>query len=87
MKVEIITRHAIINYGSLLQALATQNVVECLGHEAEVIDYIRYDEHYKNREKFSINLFTKSTQEKKIIDLIKQSLIHTQYSQTFSCSV
>lgn len=54
MKVEIITRHAIINYGSLLQALATQNVVESLGHEAEVIDYIRYDEHYKNREKFSI---------------------------------
>ena len=54
MKVEIITRHAIINYGSLLQALATQNVIENLGHEAEIIDYIRYDEHYKNREKFSI---------------------------------
>ncbi len=54
MKVDIITRHAIINYGSLLQALATQDVIESMGHEAEIIDYIRPDEHYSNREKYSI---------------------------------
>lgn len=48
MKVEIITRHAISNYGSLLQSLALQNTIESLGHQAEIIDYIRDDEDYHN---------------------------------------
>lgn len=51
MKVEIITRHAITNYGSLLQAYATQSVVEELGYECEIIDYVRDDESYRNHEK------------------------------------
>ncbi len=51
MKVANITRHAMTNYGSLLQAIATQNVVRSFGHEIETIDYIRDDEHYKNHEK------------------------------------
>lgn len=51
MKVAIITRHAITNYGSLLQALATQTVLENMGHTCEVIDYIRDDEHYSQQEK------------------------------------
>lgn len=51
MKIAVITRHAIINYGSLLQALATQKIVESLGHECEIIDYIREQEHYRNIEK------------------------------------
>ena len=41
MKVVVITRHAISNYGSLLQAMATQQVIESLGHSCEIIDYIR----------------------------------------------
>jgi hypothetical protein len=40
MKVAIITLHRVFNYGSVLQAYATQKVIESLGHEAEVIDYI-----------------------------------------------
>lgn len=44
MKVSVITRHAITNYGSLLQSLATQMAVESLGHTCEIIDYIRDDE-------------------------------------------
>ncbi|MGQ5427012.1 polysaccharide pyruvyl transferase family protein [Thermophilibacter sp. ZX-H3] len=44
MKVSVITRHAITNYGSLLQALGTQRAVESLGHECEIVDYIRADE-------------------------------------------
>lgn len=40
MKVAVITRHAITNYGSLLQAIATQQLVESLGYTCEVIDYI-----------------------------------------------
>nr|WP_297705750.1 polysaccharide pyruvyl transferase family protein [uncultured Butyrivibrio sp.] len=51
MKVSIITRHAITNYGSLLQAYATQTAIEELGHECEIVDYIRRDESYKEHEK------------------------------------
>lgn len=50
MKVAVITRHAIINYGSILQALATQEIVESLGHNCEIIDYVREDEHYSKTE-------------------------------------
>lgn len=44
MKVDVITRHAPSNYGSLLQALATVKVIEKMGHDCEIIDYIRPDE-------------------------------------------
>lgn len=51
MKVAVITRHSITNYGSLLQAIATQKVIENLGHSCEIIDYIRDDETYLQQEK------------------------------------
>ena len=51
MKVAVITRHAITNYGSLLQAFATQKAVESLGHSCEIIDYIRDDESCTQHEK------------------------------------
>lgn len=44
MKISLITRHAAINYGSLLQTIATQRAIESLGHECAVVDYIRTDE-------------------------------------------
>lgn len=47
MKVSIITRHAIPNYGSILQSYASQKIFENLGWEAEILDYIRYDERGK----------------------------------------
>ena len=50
MKVAVITRHAITNYGSLLQAMATQRVVEGFGHTCEIIDYVRSDESYQQHE-------------------------------------
>ena len=40
MKVAIITLHRVYNYGSALQAYATQTVFERAGYEAEVVDYI-----------------------------------------------
>lgn len=43
-KVAIITRHAIANYGSLLQAIALQTKVQELGYDAQIIDFIRTDE-------------------------------------------
>lgn len=51
MKVAVITRHAVANYGSLLQAIATQKVIEELGHSCEIIDYVREDEDYRQVEK------------------------------------
>ena len=45
MDIKVITRHAPSNYGSLLQSIATQTVLERLGHKCEIIDYVRDDEH------------------------------------------
>lgn len=51
MKVAFITRHTPSNYGSVLQAYATQKAIEALGHEAVCINYIRTDELSKNQAK------------------------------------
>ena len=48
MKVSIITRHGVGNYGSLLQSMATQNILNILGFESEIINYRRNDEDYLN---------------------------------------
>ena len=49
MKTSLITRHAISNYGSLLQAIATQRLIEGLSHDCEIVDYIRSDETYRDQ--------------------------------------
>ncbi len=43
-KVAIITRHSVPNYGSFLQALATQRMIEELSLIPTIIDYRRHDE-------------------------------------------
>jgi len=48
MKVDIITRHSVPNYGSLLQSYATQKAIEKMGYESEIINYTRYEERYEN---------------------------------------
>ena len=40
MKVEVITLHRVTNFGSLLQTYATQTILEQLGHQVEVIDFV-----------------------------------------------
>lgn len=40
MKLAIITLHRVYNYGSVLQAYATQKIFENKGHEVNIIDYI-----------------------------------------------
>lgn len=49
MKVSVITRHAIINYGSLLQTYATQFAINKLGYECEIINYIKKNESYNKQ--------------------------------------
>ena len=44
MTIKIITRHSPLNYGSLLQSIATQSVLSSFGYENEIIDYQRKDE-------------------------------------------
>lgn len=39
MKIGIITYHAAYNFGSMLQAYATQATIEKLGHDAKIINY------------------------------------------------
>lgn len=46
--VYIITRHAIANYGSILQAFATEKIFENLGYKAQIIDYIPEEEKTEN---------------------------------------
>ena len=48
MNIDIITRHSVPNYGSLLQSYATQKAIEKIGHESEIIDYTRYEERYES---------------------------------------
>lgn len=51
MKVSLITRHAVANYGSLLQAYSTQLAIERLGCKCEVVDYVREDETPETQER------------------------------------
>lgn len=44
MDIKLITRHAPVNYGSLLQTAATVWAIRRLGHDCAVIDYRRDDE-------------------------------------------
>lgn len=57
MKVGIITRHAIANYGSILQSYATQKVLENLNYDSEIIDYVRTEEKSENL----VKTFTKNS--------------------------
>lgn len=44
MKIDVITRHSVPNYGSLLQTYATIKLFENLNCDCDIINYIRYDE-------------------------------------------
>ena len=49
LRVGVITMHKVINYGSFLQAYATQKVIEDMGHICDIIDYDFPNEwHYEN---------------------------------------
>ena len=48
IKIDVITLHAVQNYGSVLQALATQEILKQHGCDVTIIDYIRKDVRYEN---------------------------------------
>ena len=67
MEVKIITRHAIANFGSILQSIATSSYFEAKGYNTQIIDYISKDEmpfrntlnFLKNNKKWNSNIFKK----------------------------
>lgn len=61
-RIGIITYHSAYNYGSVLQALATQNVVDVLGHQAHIINYrmnSQKDFYSLYRKKYGLKTFIK----------------------------
>ena len=44
IQVRVITRHSPANYGSLLQSIATQKILDKIGVESKIIDYIAKEE-------------------------------------------
>lgn len=48
MRAAVITRHAVANYGSILQTYATQYTLEKNNIECSIINYVRKDEYGKN---------------------------------------
>ena len=60
--IAIITYHAAYNYGSVLQAYATQFIVEKLGYGAEIINYRMQEQNYiysLYRTKYGLKTFLK----------------------------
>ena len=48
IKIDVITLHAVQNYGSVLQTLATQEILRQHGCDVTIIDYVREDVRYEN---------------------------------------
>lgn len=48
MKIDLITLHGVANYGSVLQAYATQEILRELGCEVQVINYVKKENRYEN---------------------------------------
>ena len=53
-RVGIVTMHKVVNYGSALQAWATQEVIRRLGYDVLIIDYVYPNAfHIKDKKKKS----------------------------------
>lgn len=52
MKIDVITLHAVKNYGSVLQAFATKKLFELYGHEVRIINYVKEESKEENLMKF-----------------------------------
>lgn len=56
MRIGILTFHNAINYGAVLQAYATQQLLSSMGHDAEIIDYHNtYIDNFYAKYQFNIN--------------------------------
>lgn len=83
MKVSLITLHKIVNYGSVLQAYATQKKLEELGCEVEVVDYFteRMTQHgMSKRIKHKSPKFEKNP----LLTAVARAIMYPSYKKRFS---
>ncbi len=73
MKIAVITLHRVFNYGSILQTYATQKILEKLGNEVEIIDYIT-EQRTNKRLFFSVPEKLKNSFIKKYVFLFFRSI-------------
>lgn len=59
-QIYVMTRHAVVNYGSVLQAFATEQFFRSLGYDARTIDYISGKETVMGRVKVFSENYTKN---------------------------
>jgi len=71
MKINVITRHPPSNYGSLLQSIATIIVLQRMGHDASIIDYVRSDDLGLNKVKVEAKLKGGSAVKRLVYTLIR----------------
>ena len=72
-RVGIITMHRVLNYGSVLQAFATQQIVRGLGFDAMLIDYKFPNQYHYDREtdeRRKIKPWYKKTAKQNLINLV-----------------
>ena len=77
MKIGIITYHSAYNFGSVLQAAATQYAVNKLGYETEILNYrmeSQYDFYKLSRKKGIKSIIKKLLYGKKIKELEEREL-------------
>ena len=76
MKIGIVTYHRTLNYGAVMQSLATRFILEEMGHEVYYVDYWP-DYHQRRYDYFSFKNFVRcflGLNIKSIISYIKQSI-------------
>ncbi len=82
MKIEIITRHAIANYGSVLQSYATEKIFQKMGYDTEIVNYIPEAEVKKNQCETFANfskIFGKNKITKFIYKILQKRNIYKMY--------
>lgn len=93
--VGIITMHKVINYGSALQAWATQEVIRRLGYEVQIIDYIypnafhikgKKDNFVKNALRWCCHLLQGFPWKRKRKYFEKFWNVNFNLTQTYSCA-
>ncbi|HIF9319182.1 polysaccharide pyruvyl transferase family protein [Photobacterium damselae] len=72
--VGVITMHRVINYGSFLQAYATQTIIEDLGYKCDIIDYV-----FPNQWHFDKKINSQNIIKKTLANIIHKTGIKASY--------
>ena len=84
MKIGIVTYHRTLNYGAVMQSLATRFILEEMGHKAYYVDYWP-DYHRKHYEYFSFRVFLISCLKLNVISYLKLCIRKKRRFDNFEC--